>query len=109
MTSTRTLDPELLHTYEGPTSPRIIVGVYGSSEPVAVFRWAGRTAHLTSAPIEVITTWQPRAALSTAMPSASTGGRMVVTMWEAPGGHARTLRRDGGRHARGPRGGRSDV
>ena len=39
-------------------SPRIVVGIDGSSDSLAALEWAARQAELTSSTLEVVTTWE---------------------------------------------------
>jgi nucleotide-binding universal stress UspA family protein len=56
--------PAAVPTWDANASGRIVVGVDGSPESVHVLRWAARIAAGTAAPIEVVTTWQPRLGMS---------------------------------------------
>ncbi len=49
-------------TAEGTTTTRraIVVGVDGSQSSLDALRWAVRQAELTGAPLEIVSTWEPR-------------------------------------------------
>jgi tRNA/tmRNA/rRNA uracil-C5-methylase (TrmA/RlmC/RlmD family) len=45
-------------------TPRIVVGVDGSSSSVAALRWAIKQANLSDSTVEAITAWQTPAAMT---------------------------------------------